>query len=70
MATVPATGFEQLHQRFVREGVEHQLQAFEITSVMNDDAKLFKRFMDEPDSQRWMTDVVFTLAYEPRAAQC
>ena len=41
-----------------------------MTSVMNDDAKLFKRFMDEPDFQRWMTDVVFTLAYEPKTAPC
>ena len=30
-----------------------------MTSVMKDDAKLFKKFMDEPDFQRWMTGVVF-----------
>ena len=35
VATAPATGFEQLHQRLVGEGVEHQLQAFEITQLVD-----------------------------------
>ena len=39
-----------------------------MTSVMTDDAKLFKKFMGEPDFRRWMTDVVFTLAYGPTIA--
>ena len=39
-----------------------------MTSVMTDDATLFKKFMGEPDFRRWMTDVVFTLAYGPKIA--
>ena len=31
VAAVIATGLKQLHQRFIREGVEDQLQALEIT---------------------------------------
>ena len=46
--------------------IEHDKALLRVmTSVMNDDAKLFKKFMDEPDFQRWMTEVVFNLAYEP-----
>ena len=46
--------------------IEHDKALLRVmTSVMNDDAKLFKKFMDEPDFQRWMTDVVSDLANEP-----
>ena len=40
VATVTATGFEQLHQRFAGKRVKHQLQAFEITQLI--DAVLLK----------------------------
>ena len=62
------TAFRNARQNSDRENarIEHDKALLRVmTSVMNDDAKLFKRFMDEPDFQRWMTDVVFTLAYEP-----
>ena len=35
VASVSAIGFQQLHQRFVGEGVEHQLQALEITELID-----------------------------------
>ena len=38
-----------------------------MTSVMKDDAELFKQFMDNDGFKRWVTDAVFGLAYE-RAA--
>ena len=62
------TAFRNARQNSDRQNarIEHDKALLRVmTSVMNDDAKLFKRFMDEPDFQRWMTDVVFTLAYEP-----
>ena len=31
-------------------------------SLMNDDTKLFKKFMDDPDFQNWLTEAVFELA--------
>ena len=33
-----------------------------VNNVMNDDAELFKRFMDDEGFRRWMTDAVFELA--------
>ena len=65
------TAFRNARQNSDRQNArfEHDKALLRVmTSVMNDDAKLFKRFMDEPNFQRWMTDVVFTLAYEPAAA--
>ena len=35
VAAVAAIGFQQLHQRFVGQGVEHQLQALEITELLD-----------------------------------
>ena len=35
-----------------------------MTSVMKDDAELFKQFMDNDGFKRWMTDTVFALAYD------
>ena len=35
VAAVPAVGFKQLHQRFVGEFGEHQLQALEITQLVD-----------------------------------
>ena len=74
--TIPArvasdTAFRNARQNSDRQNarIEHDKALLRVmTSVMNDDTKLFKRFMDEPDFQRWMTDVVFALAYEPASA--
>ena len=38
-----------------------------MTAVMRDDTELFKQFMDNASFKRWMTDTVFSLAYEPAA---
>ena len=35
-----------------------------VTSMMKDDAMLFKQFMDNEDFKRWMTDTVFEHACE------
>ena len=35
VATTTAPGFQQLHQRFVGKGVEHQLQTLEITELVD-----------------------------------
>ncbi len=40
-----------------------------MTSVMRDDAELFKQFMDNDGFKRWLTDTVFTLAYDRPAAE-
>ena len=39
-----------------------------MTSVMKDDAELFKQFMDNDGFKRWMTDTVFTLASDQAGA--
>jgi type I restriction enzyme R subunit len=36
-----------------------------MTALMQDDAQVFKQFMDNDGFQRWVTDTVFELAYEP-----
>jgi type I restriction enzyme R subunit len=35
-----------------------------VTGLMRDDTQFFKRFMDDPDFQRWVTDTVFGLTYQ------
>ncbi len=37
-------------------------------AVLKDDTELFKQFMDNESFQRWMTDTVFSLTYEPSGA--
>ena len=45
--------------------IEHDRALLRVmTSVMKDDAELFKQFMDNDGFKRWMTDTVFALAYE------
>ncbi len=34
-----------------------------VTSILNDDTELFKRFMDDPNFRRWLTDTMFDLTY-------
>ena len=40
-----------------------------MTSVMKDDAELFKQFMDHDGFKRWMTDTVFDLAFDRVTAE-
>ena len=48
--------------------IEHDRTLLRVmTAVMRDDAELFKQFMDSDSFKRWMTDTVFSLAYEPAA---
>ena len=46
--------------------IEHDQALLRVmTAVMRDDTELFKQFMDNDSFKRWMTDTVFSLAYEP-----
>ena len=48
--------------------IEHDKALLRVmTAVMRDDTELFKQFMDNDSFKRWMTDTVFSLAYEPGA---
>ena len=40
-----------------------------MTAVMRDDTELFKQFMDNASFKRWLTDTVFSLAYEPASTR-
>ena len=49
--------------------IEHDKALLRVmTSVMRDDTELFKQFMDNASLKRWLTDTVFSLAYEPASA--
>ena len=49
--------------------IEHDKALLRVmTSVMKDDTRLFKKFMDDPGFKRWMTEKVFDLASEQAAA--
>ena len=49
--------------------IEHDRALLRVmTSVMKDDAELFKQFMDNDGFKRWMTDAVFGLAYDQAAS--
>jgi type I restriction enzyme R subunit len=39
-----------------------------MTAVLNDDTELFKQFMDNESFKRWMTDTIFGLTYDQKAA--
>ncbi len=46
--------------------IEHDKALLRVmTGVMKDDTELFKRYMDDKDFKRMMTDIVFNLAYDP-----
>jgi hypothetical protein len=46
--------------------IEHdQALSRVMTAVVNDDAQLFKQFVDNDAFRRWLTDTVFRLAYQP-----
>ena len=49
--------------------IEHDKALMRVmTAVMRDDTELFKQFMDNASFKRWLTDTVFSLAYEPANA--
>ena len=76
--TVPArvaadTAFRNVQRNSDRQNarIEHDKALLRVmTAVMRDDTELFelfKQFMDNASFKRWMTDTVFSLAYEPAA---
>ena len=73
--TIPArvaadTAFRNARQNSDRQNarIEHDKALVRVmTAVMRDDTELFKQFMDNASFKRWLTDTVFSLAYEPAA---
>ena len=66
------TAFRNARQNSDRQNarIEHDRALLRVmTSVMRDDTELFKQFMDNDSFKRWLTDTVFSLAYEPAATQ-
>ena len=71
--TIPArvaadTAFRNARQNSDRQNarIEHDKALMRVmTAVMRDDTELFKQFMDNASFKRWLTDTVFSLAYEP-----
>ena len=64
------TAFRNARQNSDRENarIEHDQALLRVmTAVMKDDTVQFKQFMDNASFKRWLTDTVFTLAYEPTA---
>ena len=62
------TAFRNARQNSDRQNarIEHDRALLRVmTSVMRDDTELFKQFMDNDSFKRWLTDTVFSLAYEP-----
>ena len=62
------TAFRNARQNSDRQNarIEHDKALLRVmTSVMRDDTELFKQFMDNASFKRWLTDTVFSLAYEP-----
>ena len=74
--TIPArvaadTAFRNARQNSDRQNarIEHDQALLRVmTAVMRDDTELFKQFMDNASFKRWLTDTVFSLAYEPAGA--
>ena len=75
--TIPArvaadTAFRNARQNSDRQNarIEHDKALLRVmTAVMRDDTELFKQFMDNASFKRWLTDTVFSLAYESAATQ-
>ena len=62
------TAFRNARQNSDRQNarIEHDKALLRVmTAVMRDDTELFKQFMDNAGFKRWLTDTVFSLAYEP-----
>ena len=74
--TIPArvasdTAFRNARVNSDRENarIEHDRALLRVmTAVMKDDTELFRQFMDNQSFKRWMTDTVFTLAFEQAEA--
>ncbi len=74
--TIPARVADDTAFRNARRNSDEQNARIEhdrvlvrvMTSLMKDDAELFKQFMDNDGFKRWMTDTVFDLAYRETAA--
>ena len=70
--TIPArvaadSAFRNAQRNSDRENarIEHDKALLRVmTSLMKDDTELFRQFMDNAGFKRWLTDTVFTLAYE------
>ena len=61
------TAFKNARENSDKENarLEHDKALVRVmTAVMKDDTELFKQFMDNASFKRWMTDTVFTIAYE------
>ncbi len=61
------TAFKNAQQNSDRENarIEHdKALGREMDSVMDDDMKLFRKFSDDDDFQRWLSDLSFDLAYK------
>jgi type I restriction enzyme R subunit len=39
-----------------------------MTAVLKDDVELFKQFSDNESFRRWLTDTIFALTYDQKAA--
>ena len=66
------TAFKNARQNSDRENarIEHdKALEREMDSVMDDDMKLFRKFSDDDDFQRWLSDLSFDLAYKQAAAR-
>ena len=64
------TAFRNARQNSDRQNarIEHDKALMRVmTAVMRDDTELFKQFVDNASFKRWLTDTVFSLAYEPTA---
>ena len=62
------TAFRNARQNSDRQNarIEHDKALMRVmTAVMRDDTELFKQFVDNASFKRWLTDTVFSLAYEP-----
>ena len=64
------TAFKNAQENSDRENarIEHDNALLRVMmAVMKDDTQLFKKFMDDPDFKRWVSDTSFRLAYRPVA---
>jgi type I restriction enzyme, R subunit len=59
----------QKHSDKQNARIEHdKALARVMTAVLKDDTELFKQFMDNESFKRWMTDTIFGLTYDQKAA--
>ena len=64
------TAFKNAQENSDRENarIEHDNALLRVMmAVMKDDTQLFKKFMDDPDFKRWVSDTSFRLAYRSAA---